>query len=76
MDAGPPPPGHGWGMITSPPTSRPPPTPPRVLEMYLLCKGSTTGAVFKDAVFREPCGIEIIGIEPVTEHCSSLCINF
>ena len=65
-DAAPPPPGHGQGVTTSPPASRPPPTPPQVLEMYVLRKGSTTGAVFRDALFREPCGIGIIGIEHVT----------
>ena len=68
--------GHVQGVTTSPLASRSPPTPPLVLEMYVLPKGSTTRAVFKHEVLREPCGIEIIGIEHVTELCSILCINF
>lgn len=55
----PPPPGHGRGMTTSPPTSRPPPTPPLYLKCTLCVKVPQQEAVFKDAVFREPCGIEI-----------------
>ena len=62
VDAGPPPPGHGRGVTTSPPTSRPPPTPPCVLKMYLLLKGSTTGAVFRDAVFREHVALGSLGL--------------